>query len=336
MSAAEDPTTIGPGEDGQFAPEEPHELYKDDPLGIWKKVCTTPLEKTKEVKFGSKRFTSINAYWQIETATGLFGPMGTTWGLRDVVWEQIPPDEKDRPSIAVSGEFYYPGGSIPVAADDIWKAGDDVRKKLITQLITKGLSYLGFGADVFQGATDGKHYVAPGTPAGSPPADPPSSAEPQGKNSPPAGGGPAAGRDQVLLRLTTDLFNRAIGRCKTLNLENVEAVARDLCSTTLEKLEVAKTPEAIEANWDAIVKAIDTWNGPMQKEEASTTTLGSDENAMRALHAWASNDVGAGDKAHELLHDALPDGITSLADLPLNRIGETKAKARALFAGEQN
>jgi hypothetical protein len=52
-----------------------------DNMRIWEAVQKTDPAHTKKVEFGRK-FTSIDAFWQIQQATKLFGPVGEGWGYR--------------------------------------------------------------------------------------------------------------------------------------------------------------------------------------------------------------------------------------------------------------
>jgi hypothetical protein len=106
------------------------------------------------------------------TATETFGPFGTGWGVKDErieKWEDvglavytgtlwyIPAEfKKGIPVIKSSSEFpihssikYHSNGRVD----------DDFMKKVATDALTKGLSKLGFNADVFMGKFDDNKYV---------------------------------------------------------------------------------------------------------------------------------------------------------------------------------
>ena len=140
----------------------------DEPLTLWDSVCQTDPSKTKKVDFGRK-FTAIDAYAQIKRATELWGPYGGKWGLRDVVFDVL----RDVPHVdtktkkvtlhieaSIQAVFKYPDGEFAVATDAKMTSGNDTRKKLLTDCLTKALSYLGFNADVFEGKFDDDKYVA--------------------------------------------------------------------------------------------------------------------------------------------------------------------------------
>jgi len=128
-----------------------------DNMKLWDSVCTTDPKYTKKVNQRGG-FTAIGAQYQIRLATEQWGPYGGKWGVRDIKYRFIPP--KDMPGIMLTGEFYYPDGSFPLAVDMVYHPKNDCCKKLLTDLTTKALSKLGFNADVFMGMFDDNKYVA--------------------------------------------------------------------------------------------------------------------------------------------------------------------------------
>ncbi len=130
-------------------------------MEIWEQVADTNPGHTKSVEFGRK-FTSIDAYSQIQRATEVFGAVGKGWGwdsellfnadglviCKTKIWYKLN-DEKH-----TTGEIY---GCCKSHFKD--KIDDDAPKKALTDAITKGLSYLGFNADVFLGKFDDSKYV---------------------------------------------------------------------------------------------------------------------------------------------------------------------------------
>jgi hypothetical protein len=52
-------------------------------LKLWNQVSATDPAFTKKVSFGRK-FTAIDPTYQNLKATELWGPQGSTWGLRDL------------------------------------------------------------------------------------------------------------------------------------------------------------------------------------------------------------------------------------------------------------
>jgi len=141
-----------------------------DNLSFWKSVATTEVASTKEVKVGSRKFSAIDAYYQIHTATDKFGMFGTGWGVRNPEFTII----LDKLMMYSATMFYVnedgKEGLIPIEASvklymgTDFKTGepkldDDCVKKVVTDALTKGLSKLGFNADVFLGKFDDNKYV---------------------------------------------------------------------------------------------------------------------------------------------------------------------------------
>jgi len=136
-------------------------------LKFWDIVSKTNPNNTKQVDFGRK-FTSIDAYSQIKVATKEWGMFGTGWGVRDESFKVIGEDVFSL--MIYNGILYYPGCSetgIPLASSENFiteknskkRIDGDVVKKLATDALTKGLSRLGFNADVFMGLYDDDKYV---------------------------------------------------------------------------------------------------------------------------------------------------------------------------------
>lgn len=150
----------------------------NDNLRIWNKVNETDPAHTKKVEFGRK-FTSIDAHWQILQATKQFGPIGCRWGY------DVAHTIHDFPGSACSAIadvtiWYYDGvekcawGPIRGCAPYVEYDGegkpkknnkglplfdDDAGKKAMTDALTKALSHLGFSADVFLKLFDDNKYV---------------------------------------------------------------------------------------------------------------------------------------------------------------------------------
>ena len=132
-------------------------------MKLWKSVETTdPAFTTRVNQRGG--FTAIGAQYQLRTATEKFGPMGAGWGVEDETrekWEDV--------GLAVyqAKLWYKPDsgsmGSIPIHSSIKYQSNgrvdDDFMKKVATDALTKGLSKLGFNADVFMGKFDDNKYV---------------------------------------------------------------------------------------------------------------------------------------------------------------------------------
>jgi hypothetical protein len=148
----------------------------NDNMKLWKQFETTDPAHTKKVEFGRK-FTAIDAHWQIMRVTEVLGPVGHGWGydvqhsvekladnmilaVADVMlWTKCDPAGKYDSSKANYGpvrgtcEFYTPNKSGKMQLDE------DAPKKAMTDALTKGLSHLGVSADVFLGLFDDNRYV---------------------------------------------------------------------------------------------------------------------------------------------------------------------------------
>lgn len=152
---------------------------KRNTMEIWDKVSKTDPDHTKEVSFGRK-FTAIDAHSQVMEATRLFGPVGVGWGYEttfgtidtgreifvycDLIlwwrnvqeWEGIKGYGEKNQYGPIRGICVLQG----VKADGKPKPSDhDAGKKAMTDALTKGLSHLGFNADVFLGMFDDNKYV---------------------------------------------------------------------------------------------------------------------------------------------------------------------------------
>lgn len=143
-------------------------------LDLWNSVEKTDPAFTKKAKKGAYQFTSIAPMYQFKEATKAFGPQGIGWGV-------VPESEKFGETtygttVILSYDavlFYmYKGqrGEIPIHASEkscyqtqgangYMKIDDEARKKVVTDAKTKGLSEIGFCADVFMGQFDDPNYV---------------------------------------------------------------------------------------------------------------------------------------------------------------------------------
>jgi len=143
-------------------------------LDLWNQVDETEVKYTKPAKKGQHKFTSITPMSQFKKATEMFGIQGIGWGIEigsEVFIEQEIGTTKLLNYDAILF-FKYKGetGKIPVhateklsyqtqGANGYLKIDDEVRKKVVTNAKTKGLSELGFNADIFMGQFDDPNYV---------------------------------------------------------------------------------------------------------------------------------------------------------------------------------
>ncbi len=135
---------------------------KKENMELWNAVCVTDPDVTKEVNVGRK-FTAVCAQSQIKVATNLWGPMGDNWAVNSEDFKIIGN------YCIYTAYIIYPSGTISIHADIeiIFSSGkrkgmynDDFTKKVATDALTKGLSKLGFNADIFEGKFDDDKYVA--------------------------------------------------------------------------------------------------------------------------------------------------------------------------------
>lgn len=145
---------------------------------LWDRLATTDPRHTKKVEFGRK-FTSIDAQWQIMRVTEELGPVGSGWSY--TVHHSVERLHEVMPGLVLAladvtiywggtnadGLFHHQYGPVrgtsPLVEHD--KSGkprydDDAPKKAMTDAMTKALSHLGVSADVFLGLFDDNKYVA--------------------------------------------------------------------------------------------------------------------------------------------------------------------------------
>ena len=132
-------------------------------MKLWKAVEKTNPKYTKQVGFGRK-FTSVNAQSQVMSATEQFGAIGKGWGIEN---EFFNPTIEGM--IGYTAEFWWKDSegkhsfNINSSISTHSKAGkldDECYKKVSTDALTKGLSKLGFNADIFLGLWDDNRYVS--------------------------------------------------------------------------------------------------------------------------------------------------------------------------------
>ena len=210
-----------------------------DNFRIWKQVDITDPKHTKKVNQRGG-FTAICAQYQMQVATGLWGPYGTTWGVKNCKYSYLQDTNKENEKIIIEvcldAVFYYPEGEFEIGCDIAYRPGNDSKKKLLTDLTTKALSKLGFSADVFMGGFDDNKYISP-TSTGH--VDVPRSKEiPPTKN---------AALDEILAR--------AVGHEEGLN-----AVLRDRIEDGTDRPWIAEDQTYEDLTVDQARKIIKIWN----------------------------------------------------------------------------
>lgn len=137
----------------------------DNNMRIWEQVCVTDPSHTKPVSFGRK-FTAIDATYQIQQATRIWGPIGEGWGFE----AEHSTEHMGNISLAISdvtlwwreGDQHHVVGTVRGSNALLSAKGhldEDAWKKATTDALTKALAYCGFNADVFLGKFDDNRYV---------------------------------------------------------------------------------------------------------------------------------------------------------------------------------
>jgi hypothetical protein len=148
-------------------------MKSSDTLKLWESVEKTDPKHTKKAKIGQMNITAIAPQYQRKNATEVFGPFGLGWGVNDERWSFL--DFKNGTKLATyqANLWYKLDGKeaeFPITSNVkvcyVTKNGqgylmidDEYAKKAQTDAITKGLSALGFNADVFMGLFDDNKYV---------------------------------------------------------------------------------------------------------------------------------------------------------------------------------
>lgn len=168
-------------------------VHRTDPARTKRKETWRGKGKDREL---IRVVTSVNPTYQIMRATEIFGPFGIGWGV-EIVDERFDPglplmepvfDESNREinrrpmrdgdgsliralnhTIRINLWYTFNGksGSFPAfghtkylyATNSGMTCDDEVGKKSLTDAITKGLSALGFSADVYTGLFDDNEYI---------------------------------------------------------------------------------------------------------------------------------------------------------------------------------
>lgn len=144
-------------------------------LSLWEKVERTNPKYTKAAKKGQHHFTSITPVSQFRAATEVFGIQGIGWGVK--IGSEVFSEREHGETVLLSYDailfFKYDmqDGEIPIHATEkacyktqgtsgYLKVDEEARKKVVTNAKTKGLSELGFNADIFMGMYDDQEYVS--------------------------------------------------------------------------------------------------------------------------------------------------------------------------------
>ena len=133
---------------------------------FWESVEKTDPKYTKTINFGRK-YTAIDAYYQIKKATEKLGMYGEFWGLKNITFEKVYIGEEIM--LELKAVFYYDvdsdfeinnaGMLAAKTKDGNIRIDTDAYKKLETDTLTKALSKIGFNTDVFLGKYEDQNYV---------------------------------------------------------------------------------------------------------------------------------------------------------------------------------
>lgn len=136
--------------------------FIDNKLQLWDSVSTTDPKYTKKVNQRGG-FTAIAAQSQVKKATEVFGPAGIGWGVKNEKFTNIEGTTLVLYTSTLWYVFNSKTGELPIHSSIKYGANgrydDDFAKKVATDALTKGLSKLGFNADVFMGLFDDNKYV---------------------------------------------------------------------------------------------------------------------------------------------------------------------------------
>lgn len=144
-------------------------------MDLWKKVETTDPGHVKPANVSGQKRNTVKAIFQTEKATEVFGAQGQEWGIKpdSEVYQRI--NIGDEVMLQYTAIMYYTFngkvGEIPIAAaimeagivkrgkpDQYLRIDNEAIKKVRTDAKTKGLSELGFNADIFKGYYDSPGY----------------------------------------------------------------------------------------------------------------------------------------------------------------------------------
>jgi hypothetical protein len=144
---------------------------KNNNLEFWNSVSETDPRFIKEVSYGKRQFHTVQAQYQIMKATEKFGMFGTSFGVKDPVITDIKFPAGEMLAIYQAKLWYKMGdniGEVPIQSsiyvskfdkNGNYTIDDEFVKKVSTDALTKGLSQLGFNADIFLGRYDDSRYV---------------------------------------------------------------------------------------------------------------------------------------------------------------------------------
>ena len=116
---------------------------------------------------GRPTYTNVDLYWLLDEVSKEFGAFGDAWGFKETRWSENTIG--DTTLAILDAVFFFPGGEFPIRnADNLAyktkqgyvKIDNEVYKKVETNTLSKALSRIGFGTDVYMGKFEDQQYVA--------------------------------------------------------------------------------------------------------------------------------------------------------------------------------
>jgi len=146
---------------------------KNTNMSLWDSVSKTNPKHTKKASISGMKITAICPQYQRKSATEVFGPFGTGWGVDDESYSFLDFGDGTKLVTYMAHLWYRIDGAtgrFPIqsngkvafmtrTATPYLKVDDEYAKKTATDALTKGLSMLGFNSDIFEGKYDDNKYV---------------------------------------------------------------------------------------------------------------------------------------------------------------------------------
>lgn len=142
-------------------------------MKLWESVSKTPADHIQQASVSGQNRKTVKAVFQKEKATEVFGCYGQDWGpvVGSEVYERNVINDTHLLHYTAVMFYNFDGkrGEFPIAATakeayvtnggkGYLKVDDEAIKKVRTDALTKGLSELGFNADIFKGWHDQAGY----------------------------------------------------------------------------------------------------------------------------------------------------------------------------------
>ena len=151
---------------------------KNKNMELWNSVCVTDVNETpvKDVPGKGYKCTTVDAQSLKKKATGIFGPKGIGWGIKDVTYEtdgkqhttygkRNPKKMIGSAEISARGVFWFMWdgirGEFDTSSSMVWEPGQDCHKKLMTNMASKAFAELGFNSDIYENTFQDDVYKFP-------------------------------------------------------------------------------------------------------------------------------------------------------------------------------